>query len=78
MRLLRLFAELNKLGTTIIIATHDLSLVRMVDAPVMTLSNGHLHIRQSRAQRSRASDFQVDEPDRAPTATAQAEDRQDG
>ena len=77
MRLLRLFAELNKLGTTIIIATHDLSLVRMVDAPVMTLSNGHLHIRQSRAQRSRASDFQTDDPVEAPD-TAAPEEPQDG
>lgn len=43
-RLLRLFLELNKLGATVILATHDLQLVRMVDAPVMSLADGRLHI----------------------------------
>ena len=36
--------------------THDLQLVRMVDAPVMTLSNGHLHIRPPRSQRQREAE----------------------
>lgn len=41
-RLLRLFVELNKLGAAVLIATHDHSLIRAMDAPVMELKNGTL------------------------------------
>ena len=41
-RLLGLFEELNKLGTTVIIATHDVSLMNLSDAPHMILEDGHI------------------------------------
>lgn len=78
MRLLRLFAELNKLGTTIVIATHDLQLVRMLDAPVMTLSNGHLHIRPSRARRQRDAEAAEAALDAETAEPAANEHRQGG
>ncbi len=43
-RLLHLFAELNRMGTTIIIATHELPLLEKFKYPRMQLSNGRLKI----------------------------------
>ena len=41
-RLVHLFAELNRMGTTIIIATHELPLLEKFNYPRMQLSNGKL------------------------------------
>ena len=41
-RLLRLFLELNRLGTTVLIASHDESLIGQARMPVMTLEQGQL------------------------------------
>ncbi len=43
-RLLRLFIELNRLGTAVVIATHDLTLMEQVDARRMILAGGRLDI----------------------------------
>jgi cell division transport system ATP-binding protein len=43
-RLLYLFEELNKLGTTVVIATHDRSLVARTDRTVIKLVDGTLEI----------------------------------
>ena len=43
-RLLRLFVELNRLGTSIVIATHDFSLMDMVDARRLVVGEGRLHV----------------------------------
>ena len=42
-RLLRLFVELNKSGTSVIIATHDIALMDQYDARRLVLHEGRLH-----------------------------------
>jgi cell division transport system ATP-binding protein len=42
LRLLRLFVELNRLGTTVLIATHDEDLVARANRPTLHLENGRL------------------------------------
>jgi cell division transport system ATP-binding protein len=43
LRLLHLFVELNKLGTTVLIATHDSALIHRFGRPVLRLSDGRLN-----------------------------------
>jgi cell division transport system ATP-binding protein len=43
-RLLRLFVELNKTGTAVVIATHDIALMDQFDARRLVLHEGRLHV----------------------------------
>lgn len=43
-RLLRLFVELNRLGTSVILATHDYSLMEQLEAPRLMLDEGQLKV----------------------------------
>ncbi len=43
-RLLRLFVELNRLGTSVVIATHDHQLMRQFKAPRIEVHKGHVRI----------------------------------
>ena len=43
-RLLRLFVELNKAGTAVVIATHDIALMDEYDARRLVLHEGRLHV----------------------------------
>ena len=43
-RLLRLFVELNRLGTSVIIATHDHALMEQLEAPRLMLYEGELKV----------------------------------
>ena len=42
LRIMRLFVELNRLGTTVLIATHDEDLVARSGRPVLHLEQGRL------------------------------------
>ncbi len=46
-RLMHLFMELNKLGTTVVIATHNRQLIEKMDKPCLHLQHGQLMVHKS-------------------------------
>ena len=51
MRLVHLFEELNRLGTTVVIATHNTALVERLGQPILALDEGRLTIRVPNEER---------------------------
>jgi len=49
-RLLYLFEELNRMGTTIVIATHNASLISRFSHPVLQMENGRLKVKRPEAR----------------------------
>jgi len=49
-RILRLFMELNRVGTTVVIATHDRAMVEEAQMPVLHLDNGRLSVFEPEAR----------------------------
>jgi len=47
LRILHLFEELNKIGTTVVIATHDRSLISTFGRPELRLGNGELTVHKA-------------------------------
>jgi cell division transport system ATP-binding protein len=41
--ILRLFEEFNRVGVTVLMATHDIGLISRRSYRMLTLSDGHLH-----------------------------------
>lgn len=56
LRLMHLFEELNRLGTTIVIATHNEMLVRRLGHPRLTLDGGRLEVKEGLSPKTTGSE----------------------
>ena len=49
-RILHLFEELNKIGTTVVLATHDRTIIERYKHPVLHIEQGTLSVRRDVAK----------------------------
>ena len=56
LRIMHLFEQLNKIGTTVVIATHDRGLIKRFSHPVLKLERGKLKINRRLGQHKSAQD----------------------
>lgn len=84
LRLMHLFEELNRLGTTIVVATHNMALVDSLGYPVMRLDAGALSVIEGSGNKSAAREWRESREsaqsgertaDRADTRQAQVQAR---
>lgn len=68
-RLLRLFLELNKLGATVLIATHDHALINRYRSDVLKLANGRLWGMPYRTYQENTNDATAPPEETAPLQT---------
>ncbi len=60
LRLMHLFAQLNKLGTTIVIATHNEAMVKRMAFPCLRLEDGTLRVSSAAEQSAESSGENMD------------------
>jgi cell division transport system ATP-binding protein len=56
---MHLFEELNKLGTTVVIATHNESIVNEFGRPILRINSGRLETNQQEPTRKNSSEAKL-------------------
>lgn len=77
LRLMHLFEELNRLGTTIVVATHNMALVDSLGYPVMRLDAGAMSIAEGSGNKSAGREWRESRESAQENARAQARARRE-
>jgi cell division transport system ATP-binding protein len=77
LRLMHLFEELNRLGTTIVVATHNMALVDSLGYPVMRLDAGAMSVAEGSGNKSAAREWRESRESAQSEARAQARARRE-
>ncbi len=76
LRLMHLFEELNRLGTTIVIATHNMALVERLGYPILKLTEGRLEMLPGSGKKTPAREWHESRESARLAAQARRERRQ--